>query len=217
MFGPGTSRQSLHKILSRNQASPVFPITLREMSAVKSIHTLNENESITFENSIPKTGKPADPGSLMIRVMKSYAHPGGVYIYRIDWHDISVVYASDTEGYVGGDQRLVTFARGADLLIHDAQYSQADYAMHQGFGHSNAQMACEVAHAAGVKRLALFHHDPAYDDETVQDLQEQAQSDFKGCFAAREGQVLELCSEKRLAVGTEKYAHTDASRLKMQI
>jgi phosphoribosyl 1,2-cyclic phosphodiesterase len=217
LFGPGTSRNSLHKVLSRNQAPPVFPITLREMSAVKSIHTLNGTECLSFETGIPKSGNPARAGGLLIRMMKSYAHPGEVYIYRIEWQDISLVYATDTEGYVGGDQRLAAFARGADLLIHDAQYSMADYALRQGFGHSTAQMACELAQAAGVKRLALFHHDPGYDDETVQDLQEQAQVNFKNCFAAREGQVLELASEKRSASSMEKRAQEGVPGCKMQI
>jgi ribonuclease BN (tRNA processing enzyme) len=57
-------------------------------------------------------------------------------------------------------------------------------------------MACALASAAGVKRLALFHHDPNHDDETVHDLEEQAQAIFAGAFSAREGQ------EMALSVGT---------------
>jgi len=204
LFGPGASKQTLQKVLSRNQAPPTFPVALKDMSAIKNIHSLKETDVISFEEGLPKLGKPAPAGGLTIRLMRSYAHPGGVFIYRIEWRGISVVYATDTEGYVGGDQRLSAFARGADLLIHDAQYSPADYTLRQGFGHSTAQMACELAHASGVKNLAFFHHDPTYDDETVHDLEEQAQTIFKGSFAAREGQVVELSNEKKLPIRADK-------------
>ena len=60
-------------------------------------------------------------------IHKSYAHPGGVYVYRITWRGKSVVYATDTEGYVGTDRRLVQFAKHADVLIHDAQYLEEHY------------------------------------------------------------------------------------------
>jgi ribonuclease BN (tRNA processing enzyme) len=115
-----------------------------------------------------------------------------VLVYRIEWRGASLVYATDTEGYISGDQRLAAFARDADLLIHDAQYSQADYATRQGFGHSTAGMACELAALAGVKQLALFHHDPAYDDQTIRAIEQQAHAEFKGAFAAREGLALDL-------------------------
>ena len=64
--------------------------------------------------------------AVVIRIHKSYAHPGGVFVYRITWRDKSVVYATDTEGYVGTDKRLVKFAKDADVLIHDAQYLDGD-------------------------------------------------------------------------------------------
>ena len=147
---------------------------------------------ISFEAGLPRFGKPAAAGDLSIRWMRSYAHPGQVYIYRIEWRGLSLVYATDTEGYVGGDQRLAAFAQGADLLIHDAQYSQADYATKQGFGHSTPQMAAGLASAAGARHLALFHYDPNYDDETVNDLERQVRTHFKPTFAAHEGLIFEL-------------------------
>jgi hypothetical protein len=72
-------------------------------------------------------------------------------------------------------------------------------------------MACELANAAGAKRLALFHHDPGYDDESIHDLEEQAQTDFKASFAAREGQVIELGIEKRPGLSAEKRSSEKAS------
>jgi phosphoribosyl 1,2-cyclic phosphodiesterase len=69
---------------------------------------------------------PSDE-AVVIRIHKSYAHPGGVYVYRITWRGKSVVYATDTEGYVGTDRKLVQFAKNADVLIHDAQYLEEHY------------------------------------------------------------------------------------------
>jgi phosphoribosyl 1,2-cyclic phosphodiesterase len=198
LYGPGASDEALEELLACNQTPPAFPITLREMQAVKDIHSLTGTETLIFDENglrLMRGSGPVSASAVVIRFMKSYAHPGDVYVYRIEWRGRSLVYATDTEGYVGGDRRLTAFAKGADLLIHDAQYTPEDYVSKQGFGHSTPQMAAELARAAGVKQLALFHHDPAYDDEIVHDLEEQAQALFKNAFAAREGQEVELVVE----------------------
>jgi ribonuclease BN (tRNA processing enzyme) len=134
------------------------------------------------------------PETVIIRIYKSHAHPGGVYIYRITWRGKSVVYATDTEGYVGMDRKLVAFARDADVLIHDAQYSEehyhgqlAGFPSTQGYGHSTAAMACEVAAAAETGELVLFHHDPAYSDDLVSAQESTAQKLFSVSRAAYEG------------------------------
>jgi phosphoribosyl 1,2-cyclic phosphodiesterase len=203
LYGPGASEQALEECLSHNQAPQVFPVSLREMSAAKEFHSLTETECIVLDENgvrVTRGSVGISPSAVVIRVLKSYAHPGGSYAYRIEYRGRSLVYATDTEGYVGGDRRLTAFARGADLLIHDAQYSLEDYVLKQGYGHSTPQMACEVARAAGVKHLALFHHDPAYDDESVHDLEEQAQALFSGAFSAREGLEVELSKSRGTAM-----------------
>jgi ribonuclease BN (tRNA processing enzyme) len=98
--------------------------------------------------------------AVIIRIHKSFAHPGGVFVYRLTWRGRSVVYATDTEGYDGTDKRLVKFAKGANVLIHDAQYTDDHYRGQlpgfpstQGFGHSTISMACDVAAAADVEQL----------------------------------------------------------------
>jgi phosphoribosyl 1,2-cyclic phosphodiesterase len=200
LYGPGTSEHALEELLAHNQTPPAFPVTLRDMNAAKEIRAVTDLDVILLdENGIRLTrgGGQTPPDAVVIRLMKSSAHPGGVYIYRITWRGCSLVYATDTEGYVGSDRRLAAFAKGADLLIHDAQYSEEDYAQKQGYGHSTPQMACELARVAGAKQLALFHHDPGYDDESVHDLEEQAQGLFKNSFAAREGLTVDLLAQKK--------------------
>lgn len=205
LFGPGASEKALEDLLEHNQQPPAFPVTLRDMNAAKEFCSLTEPDVIVVDEAGVRLtrGGTLSPESVVIRLMKSYAHPGGVYIYRIEWRGQSVVYASDTEGYVGGDRRLVNFARNADLLIHDAQYAEAHYRGQmsglpstQGYGHSTPQMACEMALAAGVKRLALFHHDPNYDDATLRELEAQARALFPDTFSAREGFETALPAEQ---------------------
>jgi phosphoribosyl 1,2-cyclic phosphodiesterase len=210
LFGPGASEQALEELLARNQMPPAFPVTLRDMNAAKDIRSLNEMDVISFDAGGPRLGKPDSPDGLSICLMKSHAHPGGVYVYRIEWRGLSLVYATDTEGYVGTDRRLAAFAKGADLLIHDAQYSEEHYRglngwmSTQGFGHSTAQMACELAVAAGVRQLALFHHDPSYNDDAVQELELRANALFVGAFAAREGLEVTLSAEQNPVLAVDR-------------
>ena len=201
LYGPGASAQALEELLARNQTPPAFPVTLRDMNAAREIRAISPLDAIILDDHgirLTRGGASDSPEAVVVRLMKSHAHPGGVYVYRITWRGRSLVYATDLEGYVGGDCRLVAFARDADLLIHDAQYSEPHYrgsngwASTQGYGHSTPQMACETASAAGAKRLALFHHDPSYDDESVHELEEQAQSIFPKTFSAREGMELSI-------------------------
>ena len=219
LYGPGASEQALEECLTHNQAPQVFPVSLREMSAAKEFHSLTETECIVLDETgvrVTRGSAGVSPSAVVIRVLKSYAHPGGSYAYRIEYRGQSLVYATDTEGYVGGDRRLAAFARGADLLIHDAQYAEEHYrglngwSSTQGYGHSTPQMAAELASAAVVQQLALFHHDPNYDDETVRDLQEQAQAIFPNAFAAREGLEVEL-SAGRKAVFAEQRRRVEKS------
>jgi ribonuclease BN (tRNA processing enzyme) len=95
---------------------------------------------------------------------------------------------------VGTDQRLSRFAADADVLIHDAQYSSETYlgVPTQGFGHSTAAMAVDLARASRAGRLVLFHHDPRSDDEAVDRVERSAAALLPGTVAAREGLTIEV-------------------------
>jgi phosphoribosyl 1,2-cyclic phosphodiesterase len=200
LFGPETFEQSLAAVLERNQTPPVFPVALDDMPAAKTIQGItphhvivigSDGVSLREANTLAAAALSSD--SVVVRVHHTYAHPGGAFHYRVEYGGAAVVYATDTEGYIGTDQRLAAFARGADLLIHDAQYTEDHYRGQrigspatQGFGHSTARMACEVALAAEVKQLVLFHHDPGYDDDTIRANEQQAQALLPNTQAARE-------------------------------
>ena len=119
--------------------------------------------------------------------MKYYFHPkDGTYIYRIDYKDKKLVFATDVEEYVGGDQRLINFSKEADVLIHDAQYSEEQYKNFAGYGHSSIAMACDAATQANVKELLLFHHDPGNSDEALNENEKRAQEIFPNSHLATE-------------------------------
>jgi phosphoribosyl 1,2-cyclic phosphodiesterase len=197
IFGPDGTHASLKNVLEHNQSAETFPVRLHEMASLKDIQSVRESQTIVWDEAgVRVTESSLDTGddAVVIRIHKSYAHPGGVFMYRITWRGKSVVYATDTEGYVGTDRRLVKFAQKADMLIHDSQYLEAHYRGQlaefpstQGYGHSTALMACEVAVAAEVGQLILFHHDPSYSDAVVEGMEASAKKKFANVQAAYEG------------------------------
>lgn len=205
IFGPKSLNEDLARVLSLSMLPPVFPITVDELPCRRVVRNLNEGEVILFDGDEhePKalwSQRDADllqdADALRVHVMKSSAHPQGVFVYRVSFQGRSFVFATDIESYVGNYQRLIQFAQGADLLAHDAQYTDALYlhapAPRQGWGHSTWRMAVETANAANVKQLALFHHEPEHDDETLEEIEKRAQHVRPDTCLAREGMTFEL-------------------------
>ena len=121
-------------------------------------------------------------------------HPNGCLAYRLSAGGRSVVYATDTEHDASGriDRSLVELARGADVLIYDAQYTVEEYAGKRGWGHSTAEEGARLAEAAGVGQLVLYHHDPTHDDWQIARIEAATRARFPNTVAAREGLVLTL-------------------------
>ena len=205
IYGPDGTHESMKNVLERNQSSETFPLGLRDMASAKDIQAVRESEIIVWDEAGVRVAESAiglSDEAVVIRILKSYAHPGGVFVYRITWRGKSIVYATDTEGYVGTDKRLVKFAKDADVLIHDAQYLDEHYwgqlegfPAAQGFGHSTVTMACEVAASAQVGQLVLFHHEPAYSDDVLAGMERTAQSLFPNSVTAYEGLEIVLRNE----------------------
>lgn len=230
IFGPDGTHESLKNVLEHNQSSETFPVSLRDMASTKDIQAVRESQVIVWDEAGVHVAESSHPEretkggvseeAVVIRIHKSYAHPGGVFVYRVTWHSKSIVYATDTEGYVGTDKRLVAFAKDADVLIHDAQYSDEHYwglldgfPSTQGYGHSTVTMACEVAASARAGELILFHHDPAYSDAMVAGMEASAKEKFASAQAAYEGLELAFTPgpspARRGAQRDVQYAHHD--------
>lgn len=168
----------LRDALARQMRPPLFPITLDAFRA-----------RTTFAELVP--GEALEVGPFRIRAAEM-SHPDGVLVYRIEAGGRAVVFATDIEHGDRLDPALVRLAEGADLLIHDAQYTAGEYEgrsgpARRGWGHSTWEQAVEVARTAGVERLALFHHDPERTDAQVSVIESAADQRLRGTFAAREG------------------------------
>jgi ribonuclease BN (tRNA processing enzyme) len=204
ILGPGASRGALTRSLRHLTHSHLFPVSLDELKGKKEIISLNGNEVIRFRapGRRPKIDKACvptgiSPDEVVVTTCKSAAHPvNGVMLYRVQFKNKSLVYATDIEQRDGGYPEIIEFARGSDLLIHDAQYLQDEYAARdkprKGWGHSTINMAAEVARKAEVGRLVLFHHEPTHDDKTMRKISRYAASLFRSTVVAREGTQIDL-------------------------
>jgi phosphoribosyl 1,2-cyclic phosphodiesterase len=207
VYGPDFLNSSPQAALDKVMTPPYFPLRLSETNAQIDFNTLRDSDVIVLGEAVGgvalrNAGDPilqSDPDLVRVRTMRSYAHPGGVLHYRIDWRGQSLVYATDTEGYVNGDRRLANFARETGLLIHDAQYTDEHYLglasglpTTQGYGHSTISIACQAGHTAQARRLVLFHHAPEYDDDQLDRIGRQVQDIFPGATVASEGLEIDL-------------------------
>ncbi len=180
--GPA-GRQPLRELLRRQMSAPMFPVDLGAVGARVTCRDLADGQRFSV-------------GALAIE-MARLNHPDPVYAYRVSYGGRSVVFATDTEHYACVDPRLARLARGADLLIYDAQYTPEEYAgeagpSRVGWGHSTFAAGAELARAAGAGTLALFHHDPGRSDAAVSAIVERARGLFPDTIAAREGLVVAL-------------------------
>lgn len=189
----GASR-SLQETLSGQMESPYFPIGLKEMPG-NIIFT--ELRDLHFS-----VGR--------VRVQANYVnHPGVCVGYRLFTRDGSITFIPDNEQLVRlkstpapsaaptapdsleyarqKDQKLIEFIRNSDVLIVDAQYDAQEYAAHVGWGHSCVDDSVTLAVRGGVKRLYLFHHDPAHSDAKITEMVRHARA-----RAAAEGGDLQI-------------------------
>ncbi|MFZ0546368.1 MAG: AAA family ATPase, partial [Candidatus Promineifilaceae bacterium] len=167
-FVPGNkiTFYSLHDVqsaLTDQQAFRYFPLPLSDMKA--------EMEFVHLE-----LGQPFYIGKTKINTIEN-AHPGKAYSYRFEDDHSVFVFASDSE-YKHLDptslQPHIKFFHGADALIFDAQYTLRESWQKAEWGHSSALIGVDLARAAGVKRLILFHHDPTYSDQELQQILDTA-------------------------------------------
>ena len=104
---------------------------------------------------------------------------------------MSVCYITDTEHPPDGhDADLLRMVAGADVMIYDATYTEAEYRSRIGWGHSTWQAGASLADAAGVRQLVLFHHDPSHDDRAMDAIASAVAEKRPGTLVAREGMVI---------------------------
>ncbi len=167
----------LEEYLCKQMSAPFFPVPMGAMRAAIEFHVIG-NEPLEVAG--------CDVSAIAL------THPQEVLGYRVRSGGRSVVFSTDTESDVGVSSEYMEFISGADVLMIDAQYTPEQYAGRSGWGHGTYRAAAEIANAAGVGRLVLFHHEPTHDDDTVLAIEAKARELCAGAVAAREGMTIEI-------------------------
>jgi phosphoribosyl 1,2-cyclic phosphodiesterase/DNA-binding response OmpR family regulator len=191
VYAPRGLRESLRDTLAGQMQYTYFPVSLEQFAATVRYHDLVEGVFSIGD----------------VRVFARYLnHPALTLGYRLEVDGVSVVYATDHEPHrraladgrgdlTGEDRRHAEFLTGADLVIHDAQYTAAEYPTKVGWGHSTVESVVHVSRVAGARRLALYHHDPMRDDDALGFVVEAARAQAGSAldvFAAAEGMTLDV-------------------------
>lgn len=197
----------IESVLRDQQKFINWPISLDYMQA-------------TFEFIPLQPGEPFSIGGLQINTLENH-HPGKAYAFRFeDGHSI-FVHASDAEYEQLDEANLrphLNFFQNADALIFDAQFTQREAWEKVGWGHSSSLIGVDLARRAGVKRLILFHHDPTYSDDQLQQILEttiayQAQDSSRPTcevIVAHESLTLDLLPPSDASL---RYAPTDEAAI----
>jgi phosphoribosyl 1,2-cyclic phosphodiesterase len=189
----------VQQLLHGQMRSEYFPVTFTDLGA--SIGARH------FERDV------AQVGDVTVRCL-AQNHPGTSYAYAFEIGGKKIVYATDSELdllLTNADEcqkdldalrrlpdALLAFVEGADLLIADGQYTDEEYPKKVGWGHARANTVADLAHQAGVKQCAVFHHDPMHSDERVDQKIQIANDRLDGrgssalLFGAREGLELKI-------------------------
>ncbi len=172
MFMPAFAQGNRIFIYGAHDLKNVFEIQQNPLTWPVALYQMKAD--IQFIHIEP--GEPINVGKVQVDALKN-AHPGDAYSYRLrDQHSI-FVYASDAEYKKLEDDVVdpyITFFRNADALVFDAMYTLRDAWMKEDWGHSSAMIGVDLAQAAGVKRLILFHHDPSYSDAKIEQIYQGA-------------------------------------------
>ncbi len=183
-LGWGSRIHSLEDIFKTQMQKVFFPVQLENMGAQFNFMLLSETAKILEPDE-------EDPMPVFLKTNK-HNHPGGAYGYRIERNGKVFVFCTDVEHGDTLDESVVNFAAGADLLVHEAQYTHEELRERKGWGHSSYDQAIEVAERAGVRMLAITHHDPDHDDEFLKRQEAVCQKRFKDCVLAREKMEIEV-------------------------
>lgn len=199
LYAPQGFGDSLRDTLAGQMEFTYFPVTPDAFAAEIKYNSLSEG---SFR---------IDDVTIRTRYLN---HPALTLAYRIEADGVAIVYACDhephsrtlaaAEGPIEGQDLLhADFLAGADLVIHDAQYTAEEYPPKVGWGHSTHEYVVRICDAVGVKRLALSHHDPMRTDDQLDRLIERdraslGKESILDVFGAAEGMMLDLQAPAQL-------------------
>ena len=175
IWGPASTTMNLEERLLRYLSPPLFPVRVRDLLSNVSFHELSYDT--------------VEIGEFRVTA-NQVIHPNPTIGYRVEGLRNTLAYLPDHEPALG-DSHFPSkkewtsgfdLVDGVDLLIHDAQYSAAEYPTRLGFGHSSIQQAFQIATLAGVIQLIPFHHDPAHSDDDLDKMILEAVAELQPTF-----------------------------------
>ena len=194
VYGPKGLLQSIRETLTGQMEHNYFPIGVDKFSATLRYHDLVEGK-FTIDDLQVATQYLNHPAlTLGYRVRAD----GATMAYCCDHEPSVAAAASGDTAMTGHDSHHVDFLRGAQLVIHDAQFTAEEYPGRIGWGHSTAEYVVSACGAAGVRQVILTHHDPLRDDDAVDAIVARQRRRVAGrkppmeVLAAAEGQVVEV-------------------------
>lgn len=169
----------IEAVLNKMMVAPLFPIPMDIFAARVQFTDFRAGEVLKPHPGIRLRTAPLN-------------HPNGATGYRVEYGGKSVAYITDTEHRPDElDANILDLVDGADVMIYDATYTDAEYPGHRDWGHSTWQEGVRLADAARVRTLVLFHHDPGHDDDFMDRIAAEARHARPGTIVAQEGMVLE--------------------------
>jgi phosphoribosyl 1,2-cyclic phosphodiesterase len=186
LYGPTQDGGSLQETVRSFLSPPYFPVDIEALPCEITFHEISDS---SFEIDGAKVQAAEVP------------HIGPTLGFRVECDGTSIAYVSDhQQPGVGADhvsETVLELAAGVDLLIHDAQFDDLEFAIRHDWGHCTVDYAVEVAAQAGAKTLALFHHDPSHHDAQIDELLSVASSNASArgvpeVIAAHEGLTVSL-------------------------
>ncbi len=174
MAGHLHSKGGIQNVLAAQMDNPMFPVPLEAMQANMQFEDFEAGKTFELYDDVSIKTAPLN-------------HPNGSTAYRIEHGGNSVCYVTDTEHVPGEtDQNILGLIAGADLVIYDCTYTEDEFPAKVGWGHSTWNEGVRLCREAGVKQMAIFHHDPDHDDPFMDNIGKIAKAEWDGTFVARE-------------------------------
>jgi phosphoribosyl 1,2-cyclic phosphodiesterase/CheY-like chemotaxis protein len=194
VYAPRGLGSSLRETLSGQMQYTYFPLELEQLGATIHYHDLVEG-TLTLDDIAVETQYLNHPALTLGYKLKA---DGATLVHALDHEPFAPVLAGGSGPIEGADLRHSEFLAGADLVIHDAQYLAEEFGSKVGWGPSTVEYALHVARSAGVRKLALTHHDPERSDDAIDAIIAERKPKDGGpeLFAAAEGTVIDLAPEK---------------------
>lgn len=171
---------ALRRAIDTQMSNPYFPVPIEALQGRLNFEDFRAGDTFELGEGIRVATTPLN-------------HPGGATGYRVNYRGRSVCYVTDTEHRPGQrDEKVLELIEGADLVIYDGTFTDEEFPMRVGWGHSTWEEGVRLCREAEVRRLAIFHHAPEHNDRFMARLEKRAIRSWKGAMVAREGMRLPM-------------------------